>query len=133
MTTKTVIVHCCDSCVRREGLTPKAPAESGTMSWLCQMCGHYGIGSKMECEVGEWLQLKPVQKGRKMIKTEYRPVYVTEDGTEFSDQEAANAYQKKLDLEYLVSHSDISFHDTNAAEVTEWIAEHYEQIKEILG
>jgi dsDNA-binding SOS-regulon protein len=68
-----------------------------------------------------------------MTKTEIRLVYITEDGTEFSSQEAANSYQKKLDLEYLVSHSGISFHDTNAAEVTEWIAEHYEQIKEILG
>jgi len=97
------------------------------------MCGHYGIGSKMECEVGQWLQLKPVQKGKKMIKTEHRFVYIACDGTEFDDKESAKIYQRKLDLEYLVSHSSISFRDTNAAEVTEWIAEHYEQIKEILG
>ena len=68
-----------------------------------------------------------------MIKIRYQLIYTTEDGTEFSSQEAANVYQKKLDLEYLVSHSGINFRDTNAAEVTEWIAEHYEQIKEILG
>ena len=56
-----VAVHCCDSCAGRAGAKPKAPADSGAASWLCVVCGHYGIGSQTDCEVGDWLVLRPLQ------------------------------------------------------------------------
>ena len=56
-----VKVHCCDSCAREAGVTPKCPADSGTASWLCDVCGHYGIGSLTACAIGDWLQLQPLQ------------------------------------------------------------------------
>lgn len=54
-------VHCCDDCTRRAGLVPKYPADSGVSSWLCRVCGHYGIGSRMDCERGEWGHLRPIR------------------------------------------------------------------------
>jgi hypothetical protein len=56
-----VSVHCCDKCARAAKVTPKAPADSGVASWLCGVCGHYGIGSQMTCEIGDWLRLRPLQ------------------------------------------------------------------------
>lgn len=56
-----VAVHCCDSCARAAGVTPKTPADSGGASWLCHVCGHYNIGSLMECEIFEWLRLRPMR------------------------------------------------------------------------
>lgn len=50
-------IHCCDDCVRRQGLQPKRPADSGVSSWFCEVCGHYGIGSTMGVRTGDWLQL----------------------------------------------------------------------------
>ena len=38
-----VVVHCCDECARKAGVTPKLPADSGVASWLCEVCGHHGI------------------------------------------------------------------------------------------
>lgn len=55
----TVQAFCCDGCARNNGLTPKRPADSGVESWLCDLCGHYGIGSTLSCEVGNWLILQP--------------------------------------------------------------------------
>ena len=55
-----VNVFCCDLCVRNANITPKCPADSGVSSQLCNVCGHYGIGSYTECEVGDWLNLHPV-------------------------------------------------------------------------
>lgn len=57
-----VNVFCCNSCVYKSGLAPKSPADSGTASWLCDVCGHYNIGSKHSCVVGEWLQLTPLEQ-----------------------------------------------------------------------
>ena len=65
-----VAVHCCDSCARQTGATPKAPADSGAASWPCYVCGHYGIGSLTDCEIGDWLVLRPL-----------RPVAMTENKT----------------------------------------------------
>lgn len=53
-----VTVHCCDNCVRRQGVEPVRPPESGGHSLMCENCGHFGIGSTMECEIGDWLKLK---------------------------------------------------------------------------
>ncbi len=35
----------CDRCARSQGVTPKAPPDSGGASWMCDACGHYNIGS----------------------------------------------------------------------------------------
>ncbi len=56
-----VVVHCCDECARKAGVNPKRPADSGKASWLCDVCGHHGIGSLMDCEIGDWLRLRPLQ------------------------------------------------------------------------
>lgn len=53
-----VAVHCCDSCARNAGVVPKSPADR--WQCLCQVCGHYGIGSKTDCKVGDWLILHPL-------------------------------------------------------------------------
>lgn len=54
-----VRVHCCDSCARAAGVQPKYPPDSGSKSWLCEVCGHYGIGSAADCTIGDWLILQP--------------------------------------------------------------------------
>jgi hypothetical protein len=56
----TVNVFICDSCIRKENITPKFPADSGTLSWLCNKCGHNGIGSYTKCKIGHWLILYPM-------------------------------------------------------------------------
>jgi hypothetical protein len=55
-----VRAQCCDSCCHAYGVRPKFPADSGTASWMCDVCGHYNIGSAMDCTVGHWLTLRPV-------------------------------------------------------------------------
>lgn len=59
-----VVVHCCDECARKAGVKPKRPADSGKASWLCDVCGHHGIGSLTDCEIGDWLRLRPLQPNR---------------------------------------------------------------------
>ena len=54
-----VRVHCCDDCARRADVRPKSPPDSGVESWLCEVCGHFGIGSATDCTVGDWLRLQP--------------------------------------------------------------------------
>lgn len=54
-----VRVHCCDDCARRSGVQPKSPPDSGVESWLCEVCGHFGIGSATDCTIGDWLRLQP--------------------------------------------------------------------------
>lgn len=54
-----VRVHCCDDCARRSGVQPKSPPDSGVESWLCAVCGHFGIGSATDCTIGDWLRLQP--------------------------------------------------------------------------
>lgn len=49
----------CDDCVRRAGLIPKSPADSGSKSWLCDCCKHYNIGSKMACSKDGWGHYAP--------------------------------------------------------------------------
>ena len=56
----TVQTHCCDDCMRRAKNKPKYPPDSGTESWLCSVCGHYGIGSTVTCKIGDWLILRPI-------------------------------------------------------------------------
>ncbi len=53
-----VTAHCCNGCAQRAGVSPKYPADSGMESWPCEVCGHYGIGSKAVCVVEEWLTLR---------------------------------------------------------------------------
>ena len=59
-----VAAHCCDSCAIKTGVKPKRPADSGKASWLCDVCGHHGIGSLTDCEIGDWLRLRPLQPSR---------------------------------------------------------------------
>jgi len=54
-------VFCCDECLMGAGLKPKFPADSGTWSCYCAVCGHFGIGSQAACEIGYWLHLRPIQ------------------------------------------------------------------------
>ena len=61
-----VAAHCCDSCARAAGLTPKTPAGSGKASWFCEVCGHHGMGSLTDCEIGDWLRLRPMQPNAKL-------------------------------------------------------------------
>ena len=61
-----VVVHCCDECARKAGVKPKRPADSGKASWLCDVCGHHGIGSLTDCEIGDWLRLRPLQPNPKV-------------------------------------------------------------------
>ena len=53
--------HCCDKCVREYGLETKSPPDSGELSRLCCLCGHYGIGSTMDCIPGDWLTFVPLK------------------------------------------------------------------------
>jgi len=54
-----VRVHCCDNCARKHHMKPKSPADSGIESWLCEICGHFGIGSAVDCTICNWLRLRP--------------------------------------------------------------------------
>ena len=47
-------LHCCDDCIRAAGIRPKTPADSGVRSLPCAICGHYGIGSAMPTDRGQW-------------------------------------------------------------------------------
>lgn len=53
-------VHCCNTCAEYNNLKPKVPADSGTKPWLCEVCGHFGVGSLAICTIGKWLRLKPI-------------------------------------------------------------------------
>ena len=61
VTGDVVVVHCCNECARKAGVSPKRPADSGKASWLCAVCGHHGIGSLTDCEIVDWLRLRPLQ------------------------------------------------------------------------
>lgn len=50
--------HICDDCVRRQGLKPKYPPDSGVQSLLCYKCRHFNIGSNERYIVGDWLSIK---------------------------------------------------------------------------
>ena len=52
--------HLCDRCARKSGLVQKDKADSSVSSWLCNVCGHYGIGSMASCLIGDWLILIPI-------------------------------------------------------------------------
>ena len=53
-------VHVCNDCARKHGLDCKYPADSGKQSILCAVCLHYGIGSFMDCVIGDWLAVIPI-------------------------------------------------------------------------
>ena len=58
----TVTVHVCDDCQHGTGFRPpKHPADSRGATWPCSRCGHSGIGSTMECVIGNWLELRPLR------------------------------------------------------------------------
>jgi len=63
-----VDVHCCISCAVFAGVTPNVPPDSGTSSWFCDVCSHYGIGSLTRCEIGDWLRLRPLQSTAKLSR-----------------------------------------------------------------
>lgn len=64
----TTVIFCCDDCTHRAGLKPKRPADSGKHSLPCGACGHRGIGSRMVCKVGKWLELTPIAIAREESK-----------------------------------------------------------------
>ena len=76
-----VAVHCCDSCARKAGVTPKQPADSGVASWLCDVCGHHGIGSLTDCEIGDWLRLRPLQPNGRFCRTVICMLTILQRGT----------------------------------------------------
>ena len=51
--------HCCDSCARSAGLTPRFPPDSGRRPLFCEVCGHFGIGSRVPILIDTWLTLWP--------------------------------------------------------------------------
>ena len=55
-----VISFVCNICARNHGLTPAPIAESGKSSWICSVCSHHNIGSRMICMIGEWLKVVPL-------------------------------------------------------------------------
>lgn len=57
-----VQAQCCDDCANRAGLSQRSRAETGVSSWLCDVCGHYGIGAQETCVVRDWLGLTPVRE-----------------------------------------------------------------------
>lgn len=56
----TISVHCCDHCIGIRNMKIKSPADSRGQSWMCELCGHFGIGSQMNCTVETWNRLQPV-------------------------------------------------------------------------
>lgn len=57
MATRTIMqLHICDDCCYAQHIDPKRPAESGSKSYPCGLCGHLGIGSKMYVLIGPWLK-----------------------------------------------------------------------------
>lgn len=53
-----VIAFVCDSCMHANNQISKKIPDSKGESWLCTNCNHFGIGSYMICEIGDWLTLK---------------------------------------------------------------------------
>lgn len=53
------IYHVCNDCIRKACISTKYPADSGVKSLYCECCGHFGIGSRMYCEIGDWLSVIP--------------------------------------------------------------------------
>ena len=53
--------HCCDACSRVAGIKPTYPPDSGSASWLCNVCGHYGIGSEAKLKICDWLVVRPIR------------------------------------------------------------------------
>ena len=68
-----VTVHCCDDCSRAADVVPKTPADSGVASWLCEVCGHFGIGSLTDCKIENWLRLRPLQPNATVTGTQPFP------------------------------------------------------------
>lgn len=54
-----VLAQVCDGCCHSHKVEPKRPADSGSQSLMCAVCGHYGIGSAMECVVNDWGHIDP--------------------------------------------------------------------------
>lgn len=57
---EVVTAYCCDHCIGLRNMKMKSLADSGGKSWLCDLCGHYGIGSQMLCKVETWNRLIPL-------------------------------------------------------------------------
>ena len=73
-----VTVHCCDDCSRAADVVPKTPADSGVASWLCEVCGHFGIGSLTDCKIENWLRLRPLQPNATVTGTQPFPFKETQ-------------------------------------------------------
>ena len=57
---KEIKGFCCQHCADECNLPRKQP-DSGSQSWMCNRCGHYGVGSYVEFRVGDWLVLQAVK------------------------------------------------------------------------
>jgi hypothetical protein len=44
-------------------LITKSPNDSGSKGLLCDLCGHFGMGSFYQCKIGNWLILHPMTEG----------------------------------------------------------------------
>ena len=53
-----VYVYVCDDCQYRQQKTTIKPPASGIKSFPCHVCGHYGIGSTVECVISDWPSVK---------------------------------------------------------------------------
>lgn len=50
--------HVCDDCQYRQHGTMIRPSSNGNKSIYCHACGHLGIGSEVDCVVGDWLKVE---------------------------------------------------------------------------
>lgn len=60
-----ITIFACDMCVQGCGKRSKIPPDSGCKSWMCDKCGHYGIGSYVKAIIGRWGILK-IRQGQLM-------------------------------------------------------------------
>lgn len=72
-----VQVHVCDSCCHAQGHRPKVPADSRGESWMCAVCGHYGIGSSYLCTKGDWDRLRIVPENAARLEALAREIQTT--------------------------------------------------------
>ena len=134
-----VVVHCCDKCARKAGVNPKRPADSGKASWLCDVCGHHGIGSLTDCEIGDWLRLRPLQPSRATAVCRCTLAHrVVGDGCEVCNPQLAQRLAAETQVEAVEAlHGVASEHDIGYAagwracadEATRIVASHIDRLE----
>lgn len=51
-------LHVCNDCQYRQHRMMMRPATSGKEGFFCHACGHLGIGSRLDCVIGDWLKVE---------------------------------------------------------------------------